>query len=91
MVSLEGSIFSTSHFCSSPLPTGTIVTPTEEVAARASREHIMAAINGALEKFGDQPQRTARVITGVKPHYTSKPVSKHQAQKKMEKIIGKMF
>lgn len=62
-----------------------------EVEQRASREHIIPAIDGALKKYGEQPERAARVIEGIKPHYTTKSVPKHQAHKKLKNMIDKLF
>lgn len=63
----------------------------EEVESRASREHIIQAIEGAIDKFGHQPTKAVRVISGVKPHYTTKTVSKRQSQKKLDQYFSKMF
>ncbi len=63
----------------------------EEVAARASREHIMPAINGAIEKFGDKPACKPRLIRGLKPYFSAKPVCVEIASNKMKKAVGHFF
>ena len=55
------------------------------VADRASREHIMPAIESALRKFGDQPasRRKASVVYGVPPHFKSNPMTVEEALQAM--------
>ncbi len=52
------------------------------VAARASREQIMPAIESAIKKYGSQPssRRKARLVEGIQPHFKSSPVSIDVAQ-----------
>lgn len=62
-----------------------------DVEQRASRQHIMPAIEGALKKFGDNSAKSARVIEGVKPHYARESMPPNQAYKKLDSLISKMF
>ena len=62
-----------------------------EVESRASREHIMASIDGAIKKFGQQPDRKPQLYDGIEPHYQSTPISKRQANLEIRRIIQKQF
>lgn len=63
----------------------------EEVESRASRKHIIPAIESAIEKFGHQPERKARLIDDIEPHYKSKHLTKLLADKKLAQIFSKFF
>jgi hypothetical protein len=57
----------------------------------ASREHIMPAIEGALEKYGHQINRVARLVKGVPAHFSSKPVSLLEAQGRLSRYLDNAF
>lgn len=55
----------------------------------ASREHVMPAIDSALKKFGSQApaRKKSKIHHGVRPHYTSKPISAAEAQRRLAKFV----
>ena len=54
----------------------------ETVEQRASREHIIPAIESALEKYGNTPRarRKARLHDNVAPHFSGEVISVDEAQ-----------
>ena len=63
----------------------------EEIESRASREHIIPAIEGAIEKFGHQPVRKPRLIMGIPAHFPAKPVSISKAEKCLSNYLDSAF
>jgi hypothetical protein len=58
----------------------------------ASREHIIPAIEQALEKFGGpSPRRKSRRIEGAAPHFTSKPVAATEAAGHLRSVVEAFF
>ncbi len=63
---------------------------TAYIAHMASREHIVPAIESALKKYGSRPspRRKARVEKGIKPYFTSEPISVAEAQRQLAAIAA---
>jgi hypothetical protein len=59
----------------------------------ASREHIMAAITTALDKFGnaDNPRRKSRLIDGIAPRFKANPISVEEASRELKAVIDDFF
>lgn len=58
---------------------------------KASREYLMPAIDGALEKFGDAVKKRSRVTHGVKPHFRRSHTTIVAARKRVSKILKRIF
>jgi hypothetical protein len=58
----------------------------------ASREHIVPAIEQALEKFGGaSPRRKSRKIEGLAPHFSGKPESAATASMRLRGLVEAFF
>jgi len=65
----------------------------DEIADRASREHIIPAIEGALEKFGDQPtsRRRSRLVPGVAPAPRAESLDSKGAHEKLSNLLRRFI
>ena len=63
------------------------------VKGMASREHIMQAIQGALQKYGNQPasRRRARVVKGMAPPALQAPLCAAEAHKKLSEALDSII
>jgi hypothetical protein len=64
----------------------------EYIEKMASREHIIPAIEQALEKYGGaSPRRKTRKIEGIRPHFTSKPITPAEATRELRDLVEAFF
>jgi hypothetical protein len=63
----------------------------EEVEQRASREHIIPAIEGAIKKYGDgaDQRQKSRLITGMQPHFKAAKMPLTEAQRRMRNLLSR--
>ena len=62
------------------------------VEEMASRAHVIRAIEGAIAKFGvPSPRRKSRQIPGVRPYFTSKPVSAAEGSAMLKRAVDGFF
>ena len=63
------------------------------VEEMASRQHIVRAIEQALNKYAQpgNPRRKSRHIAGLPPHFASKPVAASDASTMLQAAIGRFF
>ncbi|MBL8420706.1 MAG: hypothetical protein JNK92_08725 [Dechloromonas sp.] len=58
---------------------------------KASREYLMSAIDGAIEKYGDAAKKRSRVTRGVPPHFRRSHTTVASARKRVSKILKRIF
>ncbi len=58
---------------------------------KASREYLMSAIDGAIEKYGDSAIKRSRVTHGVSPHFRRSHTTVASARKRVSQILKRIF
>lgn len=58
---------------------------------KASREYLMPAIDGALQKYGDVVQKRSRVTHGVSPHFRRSHTTVASARQRVSQILKRIF